>query len=84
MVEINGIKYLLLTEVSERLKVSRQTLWRWRQQAKIPGGHKYRDRKVVFSPDEVEAIREFADRIEPIGTSDSSQLRLFNGLGSKS
>ena len=84
MIEINGINYLLLAELASRLKGSRQTLWRWRQQGKIPGGHRYRDRQVVFSPDEVEAIREFANRIEPIGSADSSQLRLFNGLRSKS
>lgn len=65
-VEINGIKYLTATGLLQIVDVTRQTLWRWRHEGKIPAGHRYRGRQVVFSPDEVEAIQEHANRIEPI------------------
>jgi len=58
---------LTATDVLEQVPVTRQTLWRWRQEGKIPAGHRYRNRQVVFTPDEVEAIREYANRVEPIG-----------------
>lgn len=65
-VEINGTKYLTATGLLQIVDVTRQTLWRWRHEGKIPAGHRYRGRQVVFSPDEVEAIQEHANRIEPI------------------
>lgn len=77
-VKIEEIEYFGASEVLKRLKISRQTLWRWRQQGKIPAGHRYRGREVVFSSDEVKAIQEFANRIEPIEPSDNTQLGLFN------
>lgn len=80
-VEINGIKYLSATEVLETVDVTRQTLWRWRQEGKIPAGHRFRGRQVVFSLEEVTAIHEYANRIEPIDSSDTGQLSLFNGNG---
>ena len=65
-IEINGIQYILTTEILNELGISRQTLWRWRQEGKIPAGHRYRDGKVLFTIQETEAIRQFANRIEPI------------------
>jgi predicted site-specific integrase-resolvase len=61
--------------------VTRQTLWRWRQEGKIPAGHRYRGRQVVFNPEEVSVIQEYANRIEPIDTAEGEQLSLFNGNG---
>jgi predicted DNA-binding transcriptional regulator AlpA len=83
-VKINEINYLTTTEVLHQISTSRQTLWRWRQEGKIPKGHRYRGRQILFSPEEVEAIKDFANRIEPIERVDSNQLRLFNHVGSKS
>ncbi len=68
-VEINGINYLSASELLKTVSVTRQTLWRWRQEGKVPAGHRYRGRRVVFSPDEVEAIHEYANRIERIDGS---------------
>ena len=78
-VNINNISYLSASEVIEDLEVTRQTLWRWRQEGKIPAGHRLRDRKVVFSPDEVDEIRVFANQVEPIGLGAEArtQLNLF-------
>lgn len=80
-VKINGIKYLSATELLETVDVTRQTLWRWRQEGKIPAGHRFRGRQVVFNPEEVAAIQEYANRIEPIENSEAGQLSLFNGNG---
>ncbi len=83
-VEIDGVKYLEAGEMLERLHITRQTLWRWRQKGLIPRGHRYRGRQVVFSPQEVSAIEEYANRIESIDNSNGDQLRLFNDLKPKS
>lgn len=76
-VQIAGIEYLTATEVLERIAVARQTLWRWRHEGRIPGGHRYRGRMVVFSPQEVAAIEAYANRVEPIEAHGQNQLHLF-------
>jgi predicted DNA-binding transcriptional regulator AlpA len=76
-VEIDGVAYFAATEVAAILKISRQTLWRWRRAGKIPVGHRFRDGQTFFTQNEVDEIKEFAHRIEPIDTSDRSQLELF-------
>jgi predicted DNA-binding transcriptional regulator AlpA len=78
-IEIGGARYFLAVEVAKTVGVTRQTLWRWRQEGKIPPGHRYRDRQVLFSETETEAIREYANRIEPINVDSAQQLRLFSG-----
>ncbi|HEC16002.1 MAG TPA: DNA-binding protein [Sedimenticola sp.] len=65
-ININDVRYLTVTDLLKEVGVTRQTLWRWRQEGKVPTGHRYRNRQVVFSPEEVEAISEYANRIEPI------------------
>ena len=65
-IQIDGVKYFSATDVLNGVSVSRQTLWRWRQEGKIPAGHRYRDRQVLFTAEEVESIRQFENRIEPI------------------
>ena len=80
-IEIDGVLYLTTTEVLAEASVSRQTLWRWRQDGKIPVGRRYRDKQVVFTETEVDAIREYAQRIEPIDETGARQFRLFNGNG---
>ncbi len=82
-VKIYGIKYLTATGVLETIDVARQTLWRWRHEGKIPAGHRYRGRWVVFNPEEVLEIQEYANRIEPIDNSEAGQLSLFNGNGDR-
>ncbi len=66
------------TEVTEDVGVVRQTLWRWRQQGKIPAGYRYRGRQILYSENELEGIREFANKLEPLSKDESpSQQRLF-------
>ena len=77
-VEVQGQVYYTNSEVSEELGVSRQTLWRWREKGSIPTGLRYRTRQVLFKREEVDAIRQFANRLTPIelGTG-TRQLPLF-------
>jgi len=79
-VEIQGERYYTNSEVSEQLRVSRQTLWRWREKGSIPAGLRYRTRQVLFTAGEVESIRDFANRLEPIelGGGAVKQLGLFS------
>jgi hypothetical protein len=68
--------YFSAADVQRALNVARQTLWRWRRAGKIPQGRRYRDGQVLFTPGEVEAIREYAHRLEPVDSRDF-QLKLF-------
>ena len=65
-IQIDNVTYYSSTEVIGDLNVSRQTLWRWRNEGKVPAGHRYRNRSVFFTSAEAEEIRQFANRIEPL------------------
>ena len=65
-VQINGTAYVSVAELANCLGVSRQTLWRWRQDGLIPQGRKFRGRWVLFTLDEAHRICEYANRLEPI------------------
>jgi len=81
-IELAGVPYWLATEVAEEVGVSRHTFWKWRQAGKVPQGRKYRGRLVIFTATELEQVRQYAHRVEPIGRSEDDQLRLFaNGNG---
>jgi DNA-binding transcriptional MerR regulator len=79
-VTIGGQSYHSHTELADELHVSRQTLWRWREKGKIPTGLRSRSGQVLFTDEEVQMIRDFANRLEPIelGTT-PSQMKLFSG-----
>ena len=74
---INEIRYLTVSDVLGKVDITRQTLWRWRQEGVIPMGSRYRNKQVIFSPEEVESILEYANRIEPVDETSDSQLNLF-------
>jgi predicted DNA-binding transcriptional regulator AlpA len=74
---IDGVKYIAAKELLSELSISRVTLWRWRDENKIPKGRLFRGRRLVFTESEAEAIREYARRVEPIRSDDADQLRLF-------
>ncbi len=77
IVEIDGIRYVPASELTEELGISRQTLWRWRNEDKIPQGHRFRDSRILFTSIEAEAIRRHALRLEPIDPIERNQLKLF-------
>lgn len=74
---IDGVKYYKSKEITGRLSVTRQTLWRWRSNGKIPYGHRFRDKQVIFTESELKEIEDYANRIEPLDI-DSPQLSLFS------
>jgi predicted site-specific integrase-resolvase len=76
-IKINGTEYFSAAEILDQLGIARQTLWRWRQQGKIPAGHRYRDKILLFTSDEAEEIRQFANRVEQIEPNNKLQLNLF-------
>jgi len=77
-VTVAGRTYYSNVEVAEELKVTRQTLWRWREKGKIPAGMRSRSRQVLFTETEVELIRSYANRLEPIELGGPQQMGLFN------
>ena len=74
---IDRVEYLTAADIHRDLSIARQTLWRWRKGGKIPQGRRYRGRHVVFTRQEVEAIREYSNRLEPADSTGSDQLKLF-------
>ena len=64
---IDGATYYSVDDVCRELEIVRQTLWRWRNSGRVPAGRRYRGRKIVFTHEEVEQVRAFANRLEPLG-----------------
>jgi hypothetical protein len=83
-IEIEGVKYFTAADIHRDLGIVRQTLWRWRRAGNIPSGRRYRDRRIVFTKQEVEAIREYANRLEPADSTNANQLRLFDATRKRS
>jgi excisionase family DNA binding protein len=75
--QIAGFEYLTAAEVCRLVGVSRQTLWRWRQDSRIPAGRRFRGQRLVFAPEDVERIREYASLLEPADQASKDQLKLF-------
>jgi predicted DNA-binding transcriptional regulator AlpA len=80
---IGGLEYMTAAEVCDLIGISRQTLWRWRQDTRIPPGLRFRGKRLVFSQDEVEQIRNFASSLEPAGTPYPTQLGLFRAAAGR-
>ena len=74
---IDDIEFFCVAEIAEEVGVSRQTLWRWRNNGKIPIGHRFRDGRVLFTSEEAEEVRRFANRLDPIEEPNRNQLTLF-------
>jgi len=77
--EIKGKTFYTMGEVAEVADVVRQTVWRWGKDGKIPGGRRYRGRELLFTLDEMEAIYDYAHRLEPARAESDfeDQLKLF-------
>lgn len=76
-ISINGKQYLSVSEIADTIDITRQTLWRWRRDGFIPQGSKYRGRQIVYTPEEVEIIRQFSERLVPLGKRHRHQKTLF-------
>lgn len=80
---IDETTYYSAAEIAKGLGISRSTFWRWRlrSEGNIPSGRRYRGGKMVlFTEEEVEAIRGFANRLEPVQRPNRDQMKLFNGV----
>lgn len=75
-IEIESVEYFTAADIQREVGVVRQTLWRWRRARVIPQGLRYRNKAIVFTRDEVDAIREYANRLEP---ADSPSARRESG-----
>ena len=70
-IEVDGIAYVLAPTLAEELGISRQTLWRWRRDGRIPRGHLYRRRLLMFTEEDCQRVREHANRVEPAFSNES-------------
>ena len=77
---IGNIRYFYAVEIYTELRVSRTTFWRWRADGRIPKGKRHRGGKVLFDEGELKAIREYANRLEPVEPVNRNQMKLFNGV----
>jgi len=64
-IKIAGTTYLLATDLARQIGVSRTTLYRWRQEGKVPPGRRDRRRLILFTLAEAQIVRDYADRLEP-------------------
>ena len=78
---IEGVAYFTAAQVARVAGVTRQTLWRWRQDGKVPTGRRYRDKQILFTQTELDRIRDYAHRLVPLEPANliepAAQLRLF-------
>ena len=77
-IKIANATYYSISDIQEKLGVTRQTLWRWRKARKIPQGLRYRNLRIVFTEKEAEAIRKYASRLEPVEQPISDQNKRKN------
>lgn len=82
-IRIAQLDYLTTNEVCDRVGVSRQTLWRWRQEDKVPPGRRLRGRQVLFALQEVAEIERYATHLEPAVPRRANQLRLFDSQANR-
>lgn len=82
-VEVNGIRYFSKAEVAEIISVSRQTLYRWIDEGKIPAPRheRRRDGRLLYSQADLDEIQSFANDVEPVDQSSPDQMRLFSNEG---
>ena len=73
---VYGATYFTVKDVIDSLSITRQTLWRWRCEGKIPQGQRFRDKQLLFTQSELRQIEAFANRMEP-NPGNGPQLELF-------
>lgn len=76
-IDIHGVRYLSSTEVAERARVSRQTVWRWRKRKTIPAGRRFRNGQVLFTETETAEIEDYANKMESLEDGLQGQPTLF-------
>ena len=76
---IDDVEYFSLKDLVEMVGISRQTLWRWRKQGRVPLGRRFRQRQLVFTEAELNEVSRIANMLEPVKppdpTTDQRALR---------
>jgi hypothetical protein len=67
---VNGNEFFTLTQVAKAAGVTRQTLWRWRVELRVPQGRRYRDRIVLYTAAEQADVCRFASRMNSLDDGD--------------
>jgi len=77
--EQNGIRYYSKSETASAIGVSRQTLYRWIQDRKIPSPRfeRKRDGRLFYSESEFKLIEVFTNGIEQLHETRECQLLAF-------
>lgn len=65
-IKVERVEYFTAADIHRQLRIARQTLWRWRRDQRIPLGRRYRGATLLFTRNEFDAIRDFANRLEPV------------------
>lgn len=79
-IRISEHEYFTSLEVCKRAGISRQTLWRWRQEGKVPVGKRLRRKQLVFTSEELAQIEQYATQLEPAPPPRRAQMNLFDRL----
>ncbi|NPU83228.1 MAG: hypothetical protein HPY65_01980 [Syntrophaceae bacterium] len=74
---LNDVVYYAAADIIKELQISRQTFWRWRHDRKIPSGHRFRDRRLLYQQGEFAEICDYANKVESIPVKNDGQLNLF-------
>jgi cysteine desulfurase len=82
-IEIDGSIFYSCTDAATTCNVSRQTIWRWRQDGLIPIGRARRGRSVVFSATELEYIRAHARQLEGPRAAFPTEVYLDNAASTR-
>jgi cysteine desulfurase len=81
--EIDGSIFYTCTDIAHACGVSRQTIWRWRQEGLIPIGRARKGRSVIFSATELEYIRAHARQLEVPRATFASEVYLDNAASTR-
>lgn len=63
---VDAITYYTMKDAVDLLSITRQTLWRWRREGKVPQGRLFRRRRLLFSQSEFGQIEAFANKMESL------------------
>jgi cysteine desulfurase len=81
--KIEDSEYFSLQEIAEMVSVSRQTLWRWRQEGKMPQGRSFRGRSLLFSEAELALVKQRAHELTVPKKKEHSGAFLDNAATTK-
>jgi hypothetical protein len=76
--KVKGITYYTASEVAQNAGITRQTLWRWRQLGEVPSGRQQKDRRLLFTEEEVNLVSGFAESMGTFSRNSKESVYLDN------